>query len=261
MQDENAKHIARCVRIHYNMDADSLKRVLKGFGTRNWLLRTQEGQFFVKEYNRNLDLEGERDALRLSEYAYECGIPTPRIIRTVSQELMCVNGGLAFTLFEHISGSTFHILSINQMAEAGRVLGDIHRYFKHVKTERPPTTPIWMKFDERKKAKEISGYLKMIKHKKRQDDFDKATCELLLRRKKELKEVPKILNKIPDLTTQVIHDDYSVPNLLFKGSRLKAVVDFRPPNSFLISYEIGRIALNPGNLGILNWTTKGCSLD
>lgn len=259
MQNKRAKQIAQCVKTHYKLDVDSLKRVFKGFGTRNWLLHTREGQFFVKEYNRKLDLEEERDALRLSEYAYEHGIPTPRIIRTVSQESMCVDGGLAFTLFEYISGATFHVLSFNQMAEAGKVLGDIHRHFKSVKTERPPTTLSWMRFDKVEKAQEIDQYLNIIEHKKT-DDFDKVTYKLLLRRKKELKEVPKILKRIPDLTTQVIHNDYSVPNLLFRGFRLKAVVDFRPPNPFLISYEIGRIALNPENLGRSNWMQKAVIL-
>ena len=261
MRNESKTHIARCVEAHYKMDVDSLTRIYKGMGTRNWLLCTLEGRFFVKEYHRTSDLRGEREALELSEYAYQCGIPTPEIIRTQSGNLMCVDGDMAFTLFEYIPGATSHEgLSIDQMAEAGRVLGDIHRHFKRVKTNRASTTVKWLNFDESEKAKEIDGYFKIIEHKEKRDDFDEKTYELLLKRKELLKEVPKVLNKVSDLTTQVIHNDYGGPNLMFKGAELAAVIDFNPPTPFLISYEIGRVALPPKNLCLSDWREKAVVL-
>lgn len=243
------------------MDVDTLTRMYKGMGTRNWLLCTLEGRFFVKEYHRTSDLQGEREALELSEYAHQCGIRTPEIIRTQSGNLMCVDGNMAFTLFEYIPGTTSHEgLSIDQMAEAGRVLGDIHRHFKRAKTDRVSTTAKWLNFDEGENAKEIDGHLKTIEHKDKRDDFDEKTYELLLNRKEFLKEVPKILNRVSDLTTQVIHNDYGGPNLMFKGAELAAVIDFNPPTPFLISYEIGRVALPPENLSLSNWREKAVVL-
>jgi homoserine kinase type II len=75
-----------------------------------------------------------------------------------------------------------------------------------------------------------------------------------------LKEVPKVLNKVSDLTTQVIHNDYGGPNLMFKGAELAAVIDFNPPTPFLISYEIGRVALPPENLCLSDWREKAVVL-
>lgn len=261
MSKESETHIAKCLNTYYKMEVDSLTRVCKGLGTKNWLLCTSDDRFFVKEYHRTSNLHAEWQALELSEYAYQCGIPTPKIIRTGSSDLMCVDDGMAFTLFEYIPGATSHgILSIDQMAEAGRTLGDIHRHFKRVKTERASTVTKWMNFNEREKSLEIDGYLKIIAQKEKRDEFDEKTYGLLLKRKKLLKEVPKILNSVSDLTAQVIHNDYSGLNLMFSGTELKAVIDFNPPTPFLISYEIGRIALSPENLSLSDWKAKAVVL-
>ena len=261
MSKEIKAHVAKCVVTHYNMQVNSLTRIRKGMGTRNWLLCTPEGRFFVKEYHKNSNLQGEKEALELSEYAYQRGIPTPKIIRTKSSNLMCVDGGIALALFEYIPGVTSQgELSIDQMAEAGRVLGGIHRQFKRVKTERTSTTAKWLNFDEREKAQEIGRYLKTIAQKEKRDEFDEKTYELLLKRIDLLNEVPKLLNSVSNLTTQVIHNDYSGLNLMFIGDELRAVIDFNPPSPFLISYEIGRIALSPENLSAPDWREKAVVL-
>jgi len=43
----------------------------------------------------------------------------------------------------------------------------------------------------------------------------------------------------------VLHGDYSSANLLFNGDGLAAVVDFGPPEPFLLAYELGRTAFDP----------------
>jgi homoserine kinase type II len=261
MQSEHEVHIAQCVSTHYKMNVDSLTRIYKGLGSRNWLLCAPEGQFFVTEYHRNLNLEGEKSALELSEYAYQCGIPTPKIIRTRSCDTMCVGDEVVFALFEHVPKSTSGgMLSFDQMAQAGKVLGRIHHHFKCIKTNLPSVTSNWMEFNEDKKTQEINNYLDIIERKKEPDDFDRVTYHLLLKKKEMVREVPKILKRLPDLVTQVIHNDYSNPNLMFKESQLTAVLDFRPPNPFLIGYELGRIALNPENLGSSDWIQKSAVL-
>ena len=261
MRNESKIHIARSIEIHYKTKVDSLARIYKGMGTRNWLLCTLEGRFFVKEYHGTSDIQEAEDALELSKYAYQSGIPTPKIIETHSGNLLCVDGDLAFALFEHISGTTPDgALSVDQMSEAGRILGNIHHHFKRVKTSRTPITTEWLNFDESKKRQEIDGYLKVIEHKEIQDDFDEKTYELLIKRKELLREIPEILNRVSDLTTQVIHNDYSTKNLMFKGAELTGVIDFNPPNPFLVSYEIGRIALPPENLSLPDWKEKAIVL-
>ena len=258
MRNENEMYIARYVKTRYKMEVDSLTRIYKRvWGQETGYCVRQTVAFSLRSITGLQIFKEKGEALELSEYAYQCGIPTPKIIRTQSGNLMCVDGDLAFTLFEYVSGTTSHeMLSIDQMAEAGRVLGEIHRHFNRVKTERTPTTAKWLNFNEGEKTQEVDRYLKTIEHKEKRDNFDERTYGLLLKRKELLKEVPKILNRISNLTTQVIHNDYGGPNLLFKGAKLAAVIDFNPPTPFLISYEIGRVALPPENLTLSDWREK-----
>lgn len=253
--------IAMGLRTQYGLTVDSLARVPAGLGTRNWLATTPEGRFFVKEYAGGADLEAERRALELTEYALRSGIPTPRIVPACSTALLGLAEGLALAVFEYVPGSTSGgVLSLEQMAEAGRVLGLIHRHFAHLRPSLPAVTARWLDLDEHAKRQEIESYLEIIEHKDKPDAFDRATYPLLRQRLAMLPEVPGLLASLTGLTTQVIHNDYSSPNLLFAGSCLVAVVDFRPPNPFLISYELGRIALAPENLAAPGWLQKAAAL-
>ena len=63
-----------------------------------------------------------------------------------------------------------------------------------------------------------------------------------------LGRIPALLDGLPALTTQVLHGDYSPVNLLFDGDALTAVTDFRPPDPFLIAYDLGRMAFYPNTV-------------
>jgi Ser/Thr protein kinase RdoA (MazF antagonist) len=105
-----------------------MSRIYEGCGTRNWCLHAAEGWFFIKEYPGQINVDEERQALDLAMYARDCGIPTPRVIATRSEDLICTSGDTTFVLFEWADGCTAkRSLSLEQMAQAGRVLGDMHR--------------------------------------------------------------------------------------------------------------------------------------
>lgn len=86
------------------------------------------------------------------------------------------------------------------------------------------------------------------------DPFDPTAHDTLTERRQSLHHLPQLLNDLPELSAQVLHGDYSALNLLFDGNRLAAVVDFNPPDPFLLSYELGRIAFTPDTVtGDLDW--------
>jgi Ser/Thr protein kinase RdoA (MazF antagonist) len=61
-------------------------------------------------------------------------------------------------------------------------------------------------------------------------------------------KIPGLLAELPELTAQILHGDYSPVNLLFDGEQLSAVLDFRPPDPFLIAYDLGRMAFYPNTV-------------
>jgi homoserine kinase type II len=92
------------------------------------------------------------------------------------------------------------------------------------------------------------------------DSFDKVAADTLTERRADLYRVPGLLDRLDEfgvLSCQLLHGDYSAVNLLFDGDKLTAVLDFRPPEPFLLSYEIGRIAFDPRTV-VLNddWMTS-----
>ena len=238
-----------------------MSRIYEGCGTRNWSLHAVEGRFFVKEYPGQTNVDEERQALDLAMYARDCGIPTPRVIATRSEDLICRSGDTTFVLFEWADGCTAkRSLSLEQMAQAGRVLGDLHRHFSTLESRLPSDTSRWLRFDAADKLSEIDHYIQIIRRKSEPDSFDRETLPLLIARKQLVREAPKILQALPTLTTQVIHNDYGLPNVMFKDDRLSAVVDFQPPRPFLIAYEVGRIAFGPENFTSSGWIEKASVL-
>ncbi|MFC7641828.1 phosphotransferase [Streptosporangium lutulentum] len=94
------------------------------------------------------------------------------------------------------------------------------------------------------------------------DAFDVEAQRTLLERRDQLVHVPELVAGLPaDLTVQVVHGDYSPVNLLFVGERLSAVLDFRPPDPFLLAYDLGRMAFYPNSVtGDADWLGAAATL-
>ena len=151
------------------------------------------------------------------------------------------------------SGGT---LSCGQMAQAGATLGALHRLFRCSRAAYSPITNNWLSFNASAKTLEIDSLLTIIDAKPDPDEFDNLAREALRRKRELLVRLPTMIKPLRALTTQVIHNDYSSPNILFRGEELVAVVDFQPPEPFLLSYEVGRMALNVENLQSSGWLEK-----
>jgi len=148
------------------------------------------------------------------------------------------------------------------MIEAGGELGRIHRLFRDIDSPLAATTPGWrLRFDLDAKLAEIEGYLSLIGARASLDAFESATIPLLRRRDVLLAEVPRLLDELEEAKSQVLHGDYGLENLLFqREGALAAVVDFGPPQPFLVAYEIGRIAFPAEHFAQQDWVERGVAL-
>jgi homoserine kinase type II len=54
-----------------------------------------------------------------------------------------------------------------------------------------------------------------------------------------------ILAGLPELTEQIVHGDLASPNLMLRGDKVAAVIDFQPPTPRYVSWEIARIGCDP----------------
>jgi fructosamine-3-kinase len=241
--------LADALRRDFGQNALAIVRLAKGMGTVNWLVQTPGGEYFLKQYPADADLAAEAAALELSQSARAVGIPAPLVLPARDGRLLWSDGELALALFEYVPDTTSGVaLNREQMAQSGRTLGRLHSHLRPVPATYPDITDEWLALDAASKRVRLEEHLRLIERREVQDDFDRRTIALLHRRIELLPHIVSLLASLPPLTRQVLHGDYSVWNVLFRGNDVAAVVDFRPPERFLASFEIGRAALNPETL-------------
>jgi homoserine kinase type II len=137
-----------------------------------------------------------------------------------------------------------------QLEQAGTALGRIHAAFAGLPASNGPAPQVtrWRTIDVDGLSAAISKLLAVIDQRAARGEtaaFDTEAARTLAERRGMLGRIPGLLGELPELTAQVLHGDYSPVNLLFDGGRLSAVLDFRPPDPFLVAYDLGRMAFYP----------------
>jgi Ser/Thr protein kinase RdoA (MazF antagonist) len=245
--------LAHEILSRYGFHPDGIARIRGGFGTTNWKVESKGLKYFAKVYGDDSDLQNEEKALQLGQFARRNGILTPKVEETLGHRLIS-DGKLKFSLFEYIDGSPRKRVDRIQSHKCGFVLGSLHRLLGGYETDLASQTEDWLAFDLNRKILEIDRFCDLISLKAAKSEFDLLSLDLLKRKKVLARDVPLLMGKVKEGTTQVIHNDYSFLNLLFyESGDFASVIDFSPPSPFLVPYELGRIALDCDTLERPDW--------
>ncbi len=248
----------------YGLTPVSMRRLPIGDATINYRVACIERTVFVKCYLPGTNLTGELMAIELSEIAGRAAVPIAPVLSSRTGALLATQDELSLSVWDFIDGRTVTLgLNHGQLRAAGASLGRIHRRFADLPASRGPAsqTRTWLSMDLSEVERTINRLLGIIAARAEPDDFDAAAEQTLRERRATLAHVPSLLADLPPLTSQVLHGDYSALNLLFSGDDLVAVIDFRPPDPFLIAYELGRIAFDPRAVALTsNWLEDACTL-
>ncbi|MFJ4679119.1 phosphotransferase enzyme family protein [Kitasatospora sp. NPDC088783] len=249
----------------YGLPAADLERLPIGQVTVNYRAQLPDGTvLFVKHYQDGADLAGERAAIAQSRRAGEHGVPVAALRPARDGTSITGHTGTAVSVWEWVEGQTVEEgLDAAQQHAAGRALGTIHRAFADHPLSAAPSAKLdkWLNPDLAKLGADVDRLLAAIAGKGERDDFDEQAARTLWERREVLHRVPELIAGLPELTTQVLHGDYSAVNLLFDGGRLAAVLDFLPPAPFVVAYELGRIAFDPRAVALHeDWITSGTRL-
>ncbi|WP_172292358.1 phosphotransferase enzyme family protein [Pseudoruegeria sp. HB172150] len=229
----------------------TIARIPRGQGTVNYRVETNMGRFFVKSYLPGADLAAENAAIALSERARQTGIATAHPVRFASGCYVAQDAGNAISVWHWIEGEVrTKALGSAALHEIGYVLGRLHTALRGYsnslatanKTHRFLATS---EASVRAQIDSIENALQAEVHQTGGTVFDITAARALVERRVQLRQLPRIMKSLPALSSQVVHGDYTTLNLLFEGDRVCAVLDFRPPEPFLVSWELGRIAFNP----------------
>ena len=245
----------------YGLVVDRVSRIPIGEGTVNVRARSVGGrELFVKVYPAGVDLGAERAAIGLSAVAGRAGVPVAVPVPDRDGHLLTVASGNAVSVWGWVPGRTLAAdPTPARYQAAGAALGRLHAALAGLPASSGPAPQVeqWRHPDVAALRLRIDGLLAESADRIDRglgDPFDVTAAETLTERRESLHHVPRLLADLPELSAQVLHGDYSAPNLLFDGDRLAAVVDFTPPDPFLVSYELGRIAFTPDTVtGDLDW--------
>ncbi len=249
----DTRFIAAALTEHYGISTRKLTRFPVGQGTLTYRASAAEGDVFVKWYPPEADLEAEMQAIRLADFAAANGVPVPRIQTTDAGQL--IDRRSRISVWEWVRGETVtEQLTDEQYRQVGATLGRVHAAFAVLPGSGKPAAQVarwWNRMDVTALTARVDR-LRAVASKRAEskdaDDLDHLAVQSLDERRQDLARIPELIATVPRLSTQVVHGDYSLMNLLFEGDLLNAVVDFRPPQPFLIAYELGRVAFSPDTM-------------
>jgi Ser/Thr protein kinase RdoA (MazF antagonist)/glycosyltransferase involved in cell wall biosynthesis len=259
--------IAAILAGRYGLAATDLVQLPVGQGTVNYRAACADREVFVKNYPPSTDLRGEEAAIELSELAHRHGIPTATALRNRDGQPIDATTAIALSVWEWMPGEVVTNLNTVQYQQAGHTLGRIHALFADLPASSKPSPGAekWRDIDLGGLAATIDQLLEIVAQRAADgatDTFDAEAQRTLAERRMMISRIPELLGGLPEeLTTQVLHGDYSPVNLLFTGETLSAVLDFRPPEPFLLAYDLGRMAFYPNTVsGDAHWRDAARSL-
>lgn len=263
---ERSDRITAVLADRYGLAVRTLTQLPIGQGTVNFRATCDGGrEVFVKNYPDGTDLPAERQAIALSTLALQGGVPGAPVVVNRHGQVIDTSGPLAVSVWEWMPGQVVTRLSPAQLAAAGSALGRIHALFADLPAVPTDTVRRWHEVDVQGLTATIDRLLEVIGRRSAAgtaDGFDTEARRTLIERRDMLTRVPELLADLPaELTAQVVHGDYSPVNLLFSGDELTAVLDFRPPDPFLVAYDLGRMAFYPNTVtGDPDWPQAAATL-
>ncbi|MFG2934153.1 phosphotransferase enzyme family protein [Streptomyces achromogenes] len=248
----------------YGLTVIALERLPVGQVTVNYRARAGDRLLFLKHYADGTDLTAEQAAVDQTRLAGQYQVPVATLRPSLEGDSVVRQGGVAVSVWEWVPGAVVQDgLNPAQQRAAGHALGRLHTAFAGHPAGAGPSARLkkWMNPDLAELDATTGKLLGIAGERAQRDAFDEQALRTLAERRAVLPRIPDLLAGLPLLTTQVLHGDYSAVNLLFDGDELTAVLDFLPPDPFLVAYELGRIAFDPRTVVLdEDWITAGVNL-
>ncbi|MFM9479818.1 MULTISPECIES: phosphotransferase enzyme family protein [Streptomyces] len=241
--------VAGILALHYRVVPTDVREGPSGTATCNYVAKDGDGRrWFVKAYPEHADLGAEGRALELAEFAALGGVPVPAMRRTLDGDLIAVEGGLAVavTAFAEGAETAEGGLHGEQWAAVGATVGRLHRTLARHPDGPPRRAPSHEVCDIERGRQRLERLLDSYAKQPPSSAFGAWSRDAAQQRLDELPATASMLEALPlTLAAQIVHGDLSSLNLMLRGEKVAAVVDFRPPTHRSPMWELGRIVLDP----------------
>ncbi|MER5372640.1 phosphotransferase [Streptomyces sp. NPDC002553] len=247
--ESDVMDVAGILPLFYRIVPTAVDEGPAGTATRNYVARDSDGsRWFVKAYPAGTDLDAERQALELGEFARLGRIPVPVVRRTLEGDLIAVAGGMAVSVAAYVEKAETAEggLSGDRWAAVGETVGRLHRTLARHPAGPPRRVPARQVCDVKRARQRLDRLLAVFAERPPASGFPAWARETAAARLDALPAVAAMVKGLPaSLTVQTVHGDLASPNMLLRGQQVAALIDFRPPGHRSPAWELGRIVLDP----------------
>lgn len=239
----------------YGVHAIEVREIQAGTVTVNFRVVDETGRrWFAKVYRG--ELERERAAIGLAEFARQGGVPVPEVRRTLDGEL--IDERAPMSLWEFVDGETAEGGLVGESwAAVGGVLGRLHRRLAAHPAAAPALRAAVGVRDLGRSRRQFDRVVDEYAGRAVLSPFESWALEAAKERRALLRRAGAILADLPELTVQVVHGDLASPNLMLCGDEVAAVIDFQPPGPRFAAWEIARIGCDPRTVMLGDEWTEG----
>jgi Ser/Thr protein kinase RdoA (MazF antagonist) len=241
--------VAGILPLFYRIIPTAVDEGPAGTATRNYVARDSDGgRWFVKAYPASADLDEERLALELGQFAQFGGVPVPAVRRTLDGDLIAASGGMVVSVAAYVENADTAEGGLfgDRWAAVGETVGRLHRILARHPAGPPRRVPAREVCDVKRARQRLERLLAGYTRRPPTSEFAAWARETAAERLDALPAVATMLKALPPaLTTQIVHGDLASPNVLLREQHVAAVIDFRPPGHRSPVWELGRIVLDP----------------
>lgn len=232
-----------------------VQRVAAGTETDNFTAQVVPGgqRFFVKVRRRGYPHGYQERLLELEQRARRSAgvrLPVPRAVESRDGLLLVPVGERALSVHDFVDDARTSVSAWTpeEAADIGRVLGRLHGWLADCGAAGLPVPELWWSKPAAKTVASARRAVDAVHELQRAGQATHADAvrldQLLTRIDDVERHRGRLVDGLPPVERQLVHGDFSRPNLLMRGRRLAAVLDPRM-RMLPAAWELGRVAFDP----------------
>lgn len=220
--------LSSIISIHYGIDVAGLTVIEAGRINRNYRVTSHQGkEFCLKVYSDAVPEHRLLAGLQVTSYLAPLGFPVPRVVHTLSDELVLHTAEGRYLLLHFIPGRNLPRETVGS-AECygmGAMLAHLHHSLRFFPTADKLFDNLWRGSEF--SLPRVFDLLNVIQSKDPHDDFDLFAISSLTYRIRVMQELEVGPTQFFHLRRQALHGDYQLGNVIFdsKGS-VSGILDF-----------------------------------
>ncbi|MCL2105782.1 MAG: phosphotransferase [Oscillospiraceae bacterium] len=229
--------VSMLIRDHYGMEVKEARKMTIGAGSNTWMLRTERGQYILKNANIN-EANNPQNEPAFCEHLRQKGLPVSEFVRDLQGQFVWTHCGEVYHLQKFIEGNcpAWHSAPPWLLRESAQLLGRIHTAL-----EDYTALPVGIGegfFLHMTPQTALRSYRNTLRLAKRAGD--KAIADDLNYRIELMKRLAIPPIEIRRLTCRNTHGDYFISNLICGESNINAVIDWTTACVHPVVWEILR---------------------